>query len=57
VRKAKRFAAASVSNRNARTLFAIEFFFIAVITFLSSGRCKRELARPNRAANQVIRRE
>ena len=39
-----------------RKLFAIEFFFIAVITFLSFGRCKRAARRANRAATQVIRR-
>ncbi len=37
-------------------LIAIEFFFIAVITFLSLGRCKRGPRRLKRAANQVIRR-
>jgi hypothetical protein len=41
----------------ARALIAIEFFFIAVITFLSLGRCKRAPQRSKRAANQVIRRK
>ena len=39
-----------------RKLFAIEFFFIAVITFLSFGRCKCAARRANRTATQVIRR-
>ena len=41
----------------ARTLIAIEFFFIADITFLSSRRCKRGPTRLERAANQAIRRK
>jgi hypothetical protein len=38
-----------------RMLVAIEFFFTAIITFLSSGRCKRAPRRSKRDANQVIR--
>jgi hypothetical protein len=45
----KRPADAGVSNRIAAMLFPIEFFFIAVTTFLSSVRCNRGPRRSKRA--------
>jgi hypothetical protein len=53
----KRPADAAYQIEMLRMLFAIEFFFVAITTFLSSVRCNRGPRRSNRVPNQVIRRK